>query len=99
MNNEIPYQGSGFKNISAIYNQSINKTKKDPITRINMVINYMKKHNIDTVDIDTLVSIWDLKKNTTKILINRFPSGFENIKINTYKFKYPTWKVKEDESI
>ena len=59
----------------------------------------MRKHNIDTIDIDTLISIWELKKVSTKILINRFPSGFENIKINTYRFKYPTWKVKENESI
>lgn len=93
MNNEIPYQGSGFENISAIYKQSINKTRIDPVTRINMVIDYMKKHNIDIVNINILISIWGLKKNTTKTLMRRFPSGFENIKINTYRFKYPTWKV------
>lgn len=95
---ESPYlNNSDVRKLRLKYSYSINNTKTGPLDRINTVIDYMEKHQIDVVTIDLLNVIWKTKKTYTKALIKKFPSTFENIQVNTYRYKYSTWEVKNNE--
>lgn len=93
----IYLDNSDVRKLRLKYRHSINNTKIGLLNRINTVIDYMEKHQIDTVNINLLNSIWKTKKTYTKALIKKFSSTFENIQVNTYRYKYPTWEVKNNE--